>query len=140
MDLIPNDIINLILKYLNIREKTKFTMTSKKYLKFKPSIYFCLFINYTEDEGNIVSDFIAITISLNEAKKIINNFIKNDNVLIDEIIPFHNSMKYSNNFTYIGTRFDINNSNSNRRRYFRSNNGFIIEPIELNKIYKSGNI
>jgi len=47
-------------------------------------------------------------------------------------------MNNSNNFTYIGTRLDINNSN--HRRYFRSNNGFIIEPIELNKIYKSGNI
>jgi len=32
MDLIPNDIINLILEYLNIREKTKFIMISKKYL------------------------------------------------------------------------------------------------------------
>lgn len=91
-----------------------------------------VFVSYTEDEGNIVSELVAVTDSIPKGQDIIRR-------LIDQYRPTsvcHDSMTPENNFTYIGKRTEIVSGGFR----FRSFNGFIIEPLKLNEVSLSGNI
>lgn len=93
---------------------------------------YCVFVLYTEDERNIVSELVAVTDSLVAAHNIITD--------LKERFPptyvCHDSMTPENNFTYVGKRSEINSHGSK----FRTFNGFVVEPIKLNEVSLSSNI
>lgn len=99
---------------------------------------YAIFVLYTEDEGNVVSEFVALSDSINNAQNIIKNslikFYPHDNQV------YHKMMTSDNNFTYIGKRSDLFNFISSGINDYRTYNGFIIEPIKINEITLSNNI
>lgn len=104
MDLLHNDIISLIIEYLNVKEKYNFSFVCKKYLKYRPNKYYVIFYSwydyYTADE------FIAISDNLKNAK-----------LIIDKL----NHKKYK---VYIGSRINRQNNNIDTC--------YIIEPNFIN--------
>lgn len=136
MDLLPKEVVLLILENLNVKSKYNFCMTCMKYLKYKPTVYFTVFITYTEDEGNIVSEFIGLSDTLHNAKLLIEKFTTINSYYKKDINPSHPSMDINNNFTFIGKRDKLWCNHRN----FRTLNGFVIEPTWINNISKSGNI
>ncbi len=88
-----------------------------------------VFLTYAEDEGNIVSELIAITNNIIDAKKIIHDNIK----MIDNyrrMTIFNTNMNENNDYTHVGKRTDIPSS-------FHA--GFIIELLEINKFCPTTN-
>lgn len=108
MDLVPKEIVLLILENLTLKEKYKFYMTCNKWAKYKPTVYFTIF--ESEDiDFNIVFDFIAICDSLHNAKVLCANETPKLPIII-------------------GKRNTIYNYRNELRDY----KAFIIEPTWLN--------
>lgn len=92
---------------------------------------FAVFMLHTEDEGNIVPILKAVTDNITKAKEIIQDIISNHK---DQIQPADIVLiNPRNQYTHIGKFADLNTQDHIAK--FRSCNGFIIEEMEINKLW-----
>ena len=89
--------------------------------------YYGVFVMFTEDEGNIICDFSALSDSIYNAKVMVNQLLNQ----FKKICSVHEQINQETNFTYIGNRKDLKLVSN---RHYGSCNGFIIEELEFNQL------